>query len=170
MALPNAVNGGEVTSIPSGFIIVGHAPAATVSGWQDYWMTSANFLKSITDDITSIEADITTIQGDIADLQDFGIFDQTLTGLSTGTTKSFTGNSLIEWVGIRVVSGTPTIKMGTGSTPPNDENIIPSMSVTGRNVIRIDYDTGSAGTTNLRITVSGGVCNFTFKITKNILI
>lgn len=170
MALPNAVNGGSVTTIPSGAIIVIHAPAATVSGWQDYYMSSVNFLKSVTDDITQIEADIVAIQGDISDLQDLGTLDQTLTGLNTFTDKSFDGNSLIEWVGVKRVTGTATIKMGTNN--PDYDNIIPSIALTqSRNIYRVDHDTGAGASESIRITVSGGgSCNFSFKITKNILI
>lgn len=166
MALPNAVNGGVVTSIPSGSILVIHAPAATVSGWQDYYITAVNFLKSVTDDITAIELDITNIQLDITALQDLGQLDQSITGLNSNTTKVFASNSLIEWIGIRVTSGTPTIKIGTSA---GGEQVLPETAYTGRNIIRVDYDTGGSSLT-LYITVSGGTVNMSFKITKNILI
>lgn len=168
MALPNAVSGGSQTTIPSGAIFVLHAPAATVSGWQDYFMTAANFLKSVTNDITSIQANITTIQGDIADLQDLGVLDKTMVGINSNTDKSIDGNSMIEWIGMRVTSGNPTIKIGTNN--PDYDNLLPSASYStgAHDPIRFDHYTGYGGSETQRFSVSGGTVNFSIKIIKNV--
>ncbi len=167
MALPNAVNGGSVTSSPSGTIVVIHAPAATVSGWQDYYITEENFLAAVNNSITAIDNRVSINEADIVELQDLGELDKSLIYLNTATTKVIELNSLIEYIAVYKSSGTPSVKVGTTL---GGEDIVPNTSDFGAGVVvfRLDYWTGFNNLT-LHITVSGGSCNFAFKLTRDLI-
>jgi hypothetical protein len=155
MSKPNEVNGGVLPSIPTGAIVVIHAPASTDSGWQDYYMTVLNLLKIATDPIdainTGVEAQgvrITTLEANNSKTRD--------ANRNAAYTIGQIANSLITNIIFVRKSGSPVVKVGYTSGAADimaQANL--SSSVLSAVFTGAVYN-DSASTRNIYVTITGG--------------
>lgn len=157
MANPLSFAGGQLVALPSGGIVIIHAPAATVSGWQDYYMELDDFFNALTTDITTLNEKFDLLEQDVIEVQNTAGLTKITSTTGAGST-AVTSNSMLEWVAIKKISGTPSVKLGTTA---GGDDIMETELITDVTTMSLDnyLESGSS----IHRTVTGGVVNITYK-------
>ena len=142
------VDGGQTVSYTGGRIYI-ILPAATPSGWQDYYIDVSDLLSVVNGLITTNAGNISTNSSNITTLQ--GLIKKTRTS-STGT-FSFGMQADSELTSITFVkdSGTPTVKVGLAA---GDDTLVYEHVVEDRTTFSLFYPFEGAAT--VHVTVTGG--------------
>jgi len=165
MAKPNDVDGGQLLGLNGTEILNVYRPGATSSGFQDYWISGVNFLKTITTQIAAIVADIASLTSAIGLINDSNIKIRNASQ-STSFTFQQDANSDISDFYMFWVSGTPTISIGT-SSESDDICDSTTLSTSNRSAThRISTYTPTNRT--VYVTISGGVVTLVRYIKQNI--
>lgn len=157
MALPNAVNGGEITTLSGNEILVVHKPAGTVSGWQDHFITSTNFLKSVVDGLAAAVASVVALAVRVTTLENLTKKTVNLNKNSAYTFNTIDSYSVIESFCIMWVSGTPAVKVGTtlgGTEIMTTKTVTNATEKDKIKYVAVNYP--FTGSTTVYITVTGG--------------
>ena len=158
MANPLSFSGGQLEALPSGGIVIIHAPAATVSGWQDYYMTIDDFLGSLIVDVDALYDLYDLHTDEITELQNIGSLTKITSTTGAGST-AVTSNSILEWVAIKKISGTPSVKLGTTA---GGDDIMGLELISDVTVMSLDKYLES-GSSIHRTVSGGGTVNITYK-------
>jgi hypothetical protein len=148
------VDGGQTTVITGGRIYM-ILPAATPSGFQDYWIAVSDFQADITSDISSIQSDITTIDLQINDLQILTSY-LDYADVSASFSIPISAGNEVESIVAEWISATPTIKVGTSAGAHDLSGMEITVPSTGTKRCKMSIDYPSAADHTIYITLTGG--------------
>lgn len=155
--LPNAVPGGELPTLTGNEILVVHKPAGTTSGWQDHFITSTNFLKSVVDGLAASVASVIALALRVTVLENLTKKTINLNKNSAYTFNTIDSDSVIDAFCIKWVAGSPSVKVGTtlGGT-----EIMTTKTVTNATekdkIKHVIVNYPFTGSTTVFVTVTGG--------------
>lgn len=157
MALPNAVNGGEITTLAGNEILVVHKPAATSSGWQDHFITTTNFLKSVVDGLSAAVASIAALAVRVTTLENLTKKTVNLNKNSAFTFNTLDSDNIIDGFCIKWVSGAPSVKVGTTAGGSDIMSAKTVSNATEKDKIKyVSVNYPFTGLTTVYVTVTGG--------------
>jgi len=157
MALPNEVDGGELSALNGTEILNVYRPAATASGWQDYFISGVNFLKAVTDDIAGILSTITGINNSITALNNMQSKTRTA-NQNSAFTFTQAADSDISDIYLFYRTGAPTIMVGTsaGTDDVCNATTLSTLNKDAHHRISV-YSTVSR---TIYVTITGGSIDF----------
>lgn len=154
------VDGGQIVSYTNGRLYI-IKPAATPSGWQDYYIEVSDLLSVLNGLISTNSSNITLNNNRLSTLED--LTKKTRTA-STGTfTFPMPADSELSVIVFVKKTGTPEVKAGLSA---GDSSLVYAHTVSTRTTFALFYPFDSGAT--VHITVTGGTIDCIFYSKENV--